>query len=26
VSAGKTVEDCYIGTDDMPTLQLDVLK
>lgn len=26
VSAGETVENCYIGTDDMPTLQHDVLK
>lgn len=26
VSAGNTIEDCYIGTDDMPTLQYDVLK
>ena len=25
VIAGETVEDCYIGTDDMPTLQYDVL-
>ncbi|MEO1947127.1 MAG: NAD-dependent epimerase/dehydratase family protein [Methylophilaceae bacterium] len=26
VIAGKTVEDCYIGTDDIPTLQHDVLR
>lgn len=26
VIAGKKVADCYIGTDDMPTLQYDVLN
>ena len=26
VSAGKVIEGCYIGTDDMPTLQHDVLR
>lgn len=26
VGAGEIIADCYIGTDDMPTLQHDVLK
>lgn len=26
VNAGKIIADCYIGTDDMPTLQYDVLN
>ncbi|MEO1957585.1 MAG: SDR family oxidoreductase [Methylophilaceae bacterium] len=26
VNAGKAVEDCYIGTDDIPALQHDVLR
>ena len=26
VNAGNTIADCYIGTDDMPTLQYDVLR
>jgi hypothetical protein len=25
VITGETIADCYIGTDDMPTLQYDVL-
>lgn len=26
VVTGETIQDCYIGVDDMPTLQYDVLK